>query len=248
MRQKIVIANWKMNGDKASAARLVAHFKSRINTQAIVAVCPPFVYLQQLQKLLEGSAIMLGAQNVNANTKGAFTGEISIPMLEEFGCKYVLVGHSERRSLFGETDQVVAEKFAAVCASDMTPVLCVGETEQERESDLTEQVILRQLDSAIAQTGIAVFAGAVVAYEPVWAIGTGKTASPEQAQSVHALIRERIASHDQSIGQKLPVLYGGSVKSGNAGELFAKPDIDGGLVGGASLDGDEFAAICLTAG
>lgn len=198
--------------------------------------------------MLKSSTLKLGAQNVNANESGAFTGEVSIGMLKEFGCDYIIIGHSERRSLFGESDQIVAEKFVAVRSSGLVPVLCVGETEQERESGLTEEVILRQLDAVISHAGIALFAESVVAYEPVWAIGTGKTASPEQAQSVHALIRSRIVAHDEAIAERLPILYGGSVKSGNAGEIFAKPDIDGGLVGGASLDADEFAAICIAAG
>lgn len=249
MRRSLVIANWKMNGSKAVVDQLLTAFNANVaNSAAEVVVCPPAVYMAQAQDLLSESNIALGAQDTSQYSEGAYTGEIALSMLKEFGCCYVLIGHSERRSYYGETDQIVADKFAAVIASGLTPVLCVGESEQEREAGQTETVVLRQLDAAIEATGIDAVGKAIVAYEPVWAIGTGKTATPQQAQDVHRTIRQRIESLDSEIAARLPILYGGSVKADNAAELFAMPDIDGGLVGGASLDSQAFTAICSAAG
>lgn len=208
------------------------------------AVCVPFPYLAQAQQLLRGSSVKWGAQDVHQAEKGAYTGEVSASMLGDFGCHYVLVGHSERRSIYGETSQLVAEKFAAAQKSGLVPVLCVGETLAQREDGTTEAVVAEQLDAVIGLLGVQSLRNAVVAYEPVWAIGTGKTATPEQAQAVHAFIRQRVAGHDGQVAQGLCILYGGSVKASNAVELFAKPDIDGGLIGGASLVAEDFLAIC----
>jgi triosephosphate isomerase len=211
------------------------------------AVCVPFPYLAQAQAALAGSSIAWGAQNVSEHGKGAFTGEVSTSMLLDFGCKYVIVGHSERRSLYGESDELVASKYMAAQAAGLTPILCVGESLDERESGVTEAVVARQLDAVINAAGVGSLAKAVVAYEPVWAIGTGKTATPAQAQAVHAFIRGKIATLDAGIANQLIIQYGGSVKAANAAELMAQPDIDGGLIGGASLVADEFIAICRAA-
>jgi triosephosphate isomerase len=212
--------------------------------KAGVAVCVPFPYLAQAQAKLAGSAIAWGAQNMSQHAKGAFTGEVSAAMLKDFGCAYVIVGHSERRALYGESDEVVAEKFAAAQAAGLTPILCVGETLDEREGGITETVVGRQLDAVIAKSGVAALARAVVAYEPVWAIGTGKTASPEQAQAVHAFIRGKVRALDAAVADGLIIQYGGSMKPNNAAELLGQPDIDGGLIGGAALNAEEFLAIC----
>lgn len=208
------------------------------------AVCVPFPYLFQAQQKLAGSAVKWGAQDVHQLEQGAYTGEVSAMMLQDFGCSYVIVGHSERRTCYGESSSLVAEKFLAVRQAGMTPILCVGETLEQREAGITESVVAEQLDALIQQGGVQALQNAVVAYEPVWAIGTGKTATSEQAQVVHAFIRQRIAAHDSQIAAELCILYGGSVKANNAAELFAMPDIDGGLIGGASLVADEFLAIC----
>lgn len=208
------------------------------------AVCVPFPYLAQAQQILSGSAVKWGAQNVHQLDKGAYTGEVSAPMLRDFGCSHVIVGHSERRACYGESSQLVAEKFLAAQKAGLTPILCVGETLEQRESGITEQVVAEQLDALILSGGVQALRNAVVAYEPVWAIGTGKTATSAQAQAVHAFIRQRVATHDGKIASGLCILYGGSVKANNASELFAMPDIDGGLIGGASLVADEFLAIC----
>lgn len=208
------------------------------------AVCVPFPYLAQAQQLLRGTPVKWGAQNVHQLEKGAYTGEVAASMLCDFGCRYVIVGHSERRSLYGETSQLVAEKFAAAQKTGLVPILCVGETLEQREKDSTEAVVAEQLDAVIKLLGVLSLRNAVLAYEPVWAIGTGKTASPQQAQAVHAFIRRRIAGLDGQVAQGLCILYGGSVKASNAAELFAMPDIDGGLIGGASLVAEEFLAIC----
>jgi triosephosphate isomerase len=210
-------------------------------------VCPPFVYLAEVAAALEDSGILLGAQDAASEAQGAYTGEVSTPMLREVGCSHVIVGHSERRALFGETDPVVARKFAAVRSGGAIPILCVGETLAERESGQTTGVVTRQLAAVLDGVALAEFAGSIVAYEPVWAIGTGRTASPEQAQEVHALLRSIVASRDARIAGELRILYGGSVKGSNAPALFAMPDIDGGLVGGASLDAADFVAICRAA-
>jgi triosephosphate isomerase len=246
MRKKLVAGNWKMHGSLAENAALLAAIKPAL--QGIeAAVCVPFPYLAQVQATLAGTTLSWGAQNVSEQSKGAFTGEVSASMLLDFGCRYVIVGHSERRSLYGESDALVAKKYMAAQAAGLTPILCVGESLAERESGVTEAVVARQLDAVIDAAGVASLGRAVVAYEPVWAIGTGKTASPEQAQAVHAFIRGKVAGLDAGIAAGLVIQYGGSVKAGNAAELMAQPDIDGGLIGGASLLADEFIAICRAA-
>ncbi|MFN3544333.1 MAG: triose-phosphate isomerase [Thiobacillus sp.] len=246
MRKKLVAGNWKMNGSLAENAALLAAIKPAL-AGIEAAVCVPFPYLAQVQAALAGSSIAWGAQNLSEHAKGAFTGEVSASMLLDFGCTYVIVGHSERRSLYGESDDAVAKKYIAAQAAGLTPILCVGESLQERETGVTEQVVARQLDAVIAAAGVASLAKAVVAYEPVWAIGTGKTATPEQAQAVHAFIRGKVAALDPAVAAGLVIQYGGSVKASNAAELMAQPDIDGGLIGGASLVAEEFVAICRAA-
>ena len=235
-----------MHGSLAENAALLRALKAALADVESV-VCVPYPYLAQVQAELAGTSIAWGAQNVSEHAKGAFTGEVSTTMLKDFGCGYVIVGHSERRSLYGETDAVVARKYQAVQAAGMTPILCVGESLEERESGVTEKVVARQLDAVIDAAGVGSLGKAVIAYEPVWAIGTGKTASPEQAQAVHAFIRGRVAALDASIADQLIIQYGGSVKAANASELMAQPDIDGGLIGGASLVADDFVAICRAA-
>lgn len=246
MRRKIVAGNWKLHGSRTDNAQLIEALVAGFNAAAGVdcLVCPPFVYLHEIARLLHGSSLGLGAQDVCAEVQGAFTGEVSASMLRDVGCQYVLVGHSERRSLYGESDALVARKFAAALARGLTPILCVGEQLAERESGQTQTVIARQLDAVLAVSPVSSLTRAVIAYEPVWAIGTGLTASPEQAQEIHAFVRARIAASDATIAAAVPVLYGGSVKASNAAELFAMPDIDGGLIGGASLKAEEFLAIC----
>jgi triosephosphate isomerase len=246
MRQPLVAGNWKMNGSRASVKELVEGLKAGIGavTNAEVAVCPPFVFLADVQPMLEGSGIALGAQNCASEDFGAFTGEVAAPMLADFGCRYVIVGHSERRSLYGESDEAVAIKFAKVQAHGMTPILCVGETLGEREQGVTEQVVERQLNAVIQHSGIAALTKAVVAYEPVWAIGTGVTATPEQAQEVHSFVRRMLGKLDAGVAEGLRILYGGSMKGSNAAELIGQADVDGGLIGGASLKADEFLTIC----
>ncbi|MBF8268441.1 MAG: Triosephosphate isomerase [Gammaproteobacteria bacterium] len=245
-RRSLIAANWKMNGTLASIRPLVQGVLAGVakGCQAEVALCAPAIYLAEVGQLLKGSSIALGAQNVSNHESGAYTGEISTAMLQDYACRYVIVGHSERRNLYGETDQQVAEKFMRVQASGMTPILCVGELLEEREAGNTEEVVARQLDMVIQQADIAAFANAVLAYEPVWAIGTGRTATSEQAQEVHAFIRLRLARHDNRIADKIRIQYGGSVKAANARELFSMADVDGGLIGGASLKADEFLGIC----
>jgi triosephosphate isomerase len=246
MREKLVAGNWKMHGSLAENAALLAAIKSALDGIEAV-VCVPFPYLAQAQAALAGSSIAWGAQNLSEHAKGAFTGEVSAAMLRDFGCSYVLVGHSERRSLYGESDEWVASKYIAAQAAGLIPILCVGESLEERESGATETVVARQLDAVIKAAGVGSLAKAVIAYEPVWAIGTGKTASPEQAQAVHAFIRGKIAALDAGVAAQLIIQYGGSVKAANAAELMVQPDIDGGLIGGASLVADEFIAICRAA-
>jgi triosephosphate isomerase len=246
MRKKLVVGNWKMHGSLAENQKLLQGVLSSLGDakSAACAVCVPFPYLAQAQSLLSGTTIAWGAQNVSQHAKGAFTGEVSAMMLKDFGCSYVIVGHSERRALFGDDDATVAAKFQAALAAGLTPILCVGETLNERHSGLTEQIVARQLDCVLDAAGVAAFARAVVAYEPVWAIGTGKTATPQEAQAVHQFIRQRISARDKAVADKLPILYGGSVKAANAAQLLSLPDIDGGLIGGASLIAEEFVAIC----
>jgi triosephosphate isomerase len=245
MRQPLVAGNWKMNGSLDSIKALVEGIKAGLDsvTTAELAVCPPFVYITQVAAMLDGSSIALGAQDVNDRESGAHTGEIAPGMLTDVGCKYAIVGHSERRSIYGESDEFTARKFAAARQAGLVPILCVGELLEEREQGITEQVVSRQLDAIIDLEGVGALADAVIAYEPVWAIGTGKTASPQQAQDVHAFIRGMIAREDAAVAEKVQILYGGSVKGSNAAELFAMADIDGGLIGGASLDANEFLSI-----
>lgn len=211
------------------------------------AVCVPFPYLAQAQSVLSGTCVSWGAQNLSEQAQGAFTGEVSAAMLQDFACRYVLVGHSERRAIYGESSALVAEKFAAALAAGLRPVLCVGETLAQREAEQTVEVVSAQMDAVLIRVGVAAFSGAVVAYEPVWAIGTGRTATSGQAQEVHAAIRAQIASADAKVADGLQILYGGSVKPSNAAELFGMPDIDGGLIGGASLVASDFLAICRAA-
>ncbi len=241
MRAKLVVGNWKMNGGLRANAALLAALTAEWNPAADrpIAVCVPFPYLGQAQAALTGTPIAWGAQNVSEHASGAHTGEVAASMLVDFGCRYALVGHSERRQFYGDTDAGVAAKAAALLAAGVTPIVCVGETLAEREAGTTEAVVLRQLDAVLAVVA-AQAAQLVVAYEPVWAIGTGRTASSEQAQAVHATLRARLAAAGAA---DIPLLYGGSVKADNAAALFAMPDIDGGLIGGASLKAGEFLAI-----
>jgi len=238
-----------MHGSRAENASLVQSLLDGVSAEggAEVVIFPPFVYLWELARQLRGSNIGLGAQSVCADTIGAFTGEISAAMLADVGCRYVLVGHSERRCIYREDDAMVARKFLAAQGQKLVPLLCVGETLEEREGGQTLAVIQRQLAAVLDVAGVAALGNAIVAYEPVWAIGTGKNATPEQAQDVHAHIRGIVASHDARIAADLRVLYGGSVKGGNAAELFSQPDVDGGLIGGASLKAEEFLKICAAA-
>ncbi|RMF96779.1 MAG: triose-phosphate isomerase [Gammaproteobacteria bacterium] len=246
MRTPLVAGNWKLNGSRAENAVLLSGIRAGLGKLrgCEVMVCPPFVYLAEIATEIAGSGLLLGAQDVAAQARGAYTGEVSAAMLADVGCSHVIVGHSERRSLFGETDTIVAEKYLAAQAAGLVPVVCVGETLAEREAGETQAVVRRQLRAVLEAGGAAALAMAVIAYEPVWAIGTGMTASPEQAQQVHADIRAQVAAADAKIASGLRILYGGSVKGGNAAALFAMPDIDGGLIGGASLDAAEFLAIC----
>jgi triosephosphate isomerase len=243
MRVKLVAGNWKMHGSLASNLGLLHAVREGANGTAEIAVCVPYPYLAQARSVLDGSVVAWGAQDVSEHAQGAYTGEVSGSMLADFGCRYSLVGHSERRSFYGDTDDVVAAKFAAAQRAGLIPILCVGESLAEREAGITGAVVTRQIDAVLASSGVGAFAKAVVAYEPVWAIGTGRTASPAQAQEVHALIRARFASESADISGGLRILYGGSVKAGNARELFGQPDIDGGLIGGASLVAADFLAI-----
>lgn len=246
MRQPLIAGNWKMNGTKTSAEALLLNVIAGASTisQAEIAVCPPFPFLFLGERLLAGTSVRLGAQNVCTKDVGAYTGEVSAAMLADVGCRYVICGHSERREYYGETDAIIAEKLAACISQDMHPIVCVGETLQQREQDLTEAVIAGQLDSVIDQVGIEAFDHVEIAYEPVWAIGTGMTATPDQAQKVHAFIRQRIAERNQAVAGKIRILYGGSMKAANARDLLSQADIDGGLIGGASLIASDFLAIC----
>lgn len=249
MRTPLVAGNWKMNGSLASVRELLAGLKAGIDEVKVadVAVCPPAVFIPEVQAQLSGTSIAWGGQDVSVHESGAYTGEISGSMLTDFGCKYVIIGHSERRSYHGETDLQVAEKFAAARKAGLIPLFCVGETQEERESGITERVVARQIDAVIEHCGVDMLGEGVIAYEPVWAIGTGLTASPEQAQEVHAFIRERVAGGSASVAEGLRILYGGSMKPDNAAELLAKADIDGGLIGGASLTAKDFLGICTAA-
>ena len=244
MRRKIVAGNWKLHGTRAFATQLVGELAAAGTKPGVeMVVLPPMPYLGDLIEDFEGSAIAFGAQDVSSNEKGAYTGEVSAAMLVDVGARYGLVGHSERRQYHAESSELVARKFLAAKNAGLVPILCVGETLEQREAGQTETVIAAQLEPVLALVGVEAFEGAVVAYEPVWAIGTGRTASPAQAQAVHAFIRGVVGGHDARIADYLPLLYGGSVKPDNAAELFAQPDVDGGLVGGASLVAADFLAI-----
>jgi len=246
MRRKLVVGNWKMHGRLASNTVLLNKIVAGVRELkgADFAVCVPYPYLSLSQSLLQGTNVAWGAQNVNQYEEGAFTGAVSPGMLTDFGCRYVIIGHSERRGLFHESNEIASAKYDAALKAGLTPIFCVGETLAEREANVTEQVVATQLDAVLECAGTKSLFKAVVAYEPVWAIGTGKTASPEQAQAVHTFIRQRVAGHDGQIANGLCILYGGSVKAANAAELFAMPDIDGGLIGGASLVAEDFLEIC----
>jgi triosephosphate isomerase (TIM) len=248
MRARLVAGNWKMHGSLRANAGLLGSLKAELKqTRGLnYAVCAPFPYLAQVSAALAGSAIAWGAQDLSEHDAGAYTGEVSGAMLKDFGCRFVIVGHSERRKLHGEADERVAAKFIAAERAGLTPILCVGETLEQRERGETESVVGRQLDAVVGAAGAAAISKAVLAYEPVWAIGTGRNATPQQAQEVHAFARARLAARDKALAG-LTILYGGSVKPGNAKELFAMPDIDGGLIGGASLVAEDFAAICAAA-
>jgi triosephosphate isomerase (TIM) len=241
MRDKLIVGNWKMNGGLATNARLLDRLASewRGDGKRVLAVCVPTPYLAQAQSALTGSMVAWGAQDVSEHAGGAYTGDVSAPMVAEFGCRYALVGHSERRRLHGESDAVVAAKARAALVAGLTPIACVGETLEQRERGETEAVVARQVDAVIAAAEPET-ARTVIAYEPVWAIGTGRTASPAQAQAVHAVLRARLAA---AHAKDVCILYGGSVKASNAAALFEMPDVDGALVGGASLDADEFLLI-----
>lgn len=245
MRQPLVAGNWKMNGTRESVAELLDGIKAGIGDVRVaeMAVCAPAIFIGDVQSRLEGTPIAWGGQDLSVHDKGAFTGEISASMLTDYGCKYVIIGHSERRSYHAESDALVAEKFEVALEGGLIPVFCIGETLEEREGGITEEVVARQVDAVIDRLGVAALARGVVAYEPVWAIGTGKTATPDQAQEVHAFIRSRVASRDAAVADGLRILYGGSMNAGNAAELLACADIDGGLIGGASLKAEDFLAI-----
>jgi len=246
MRTKLVVGNWKMNASRSANAALVAELLATHGAWGCeAAVCPPAPYLWQLGELLAGSAIAWGAQDCSAHEPGAYTGEVAASMLDEFGCRYVIVGHSERRAMHAETDQVVADKAKTALAHHLTPIVCVGETLAQREAGETDIVVKRQLSVVIHSLAHCI-SQVVVAYEPVWAIGTGLTASPEQAQAVHAMLRAQLHAATEK-ADRMRILYGGSVKADNAAALFAQPDIDGGLIGGASLKAADFAAICRAA-
>ncbi|MBT3010228.1 MAG: triose-phosphate isomerase [Candidatus Thiodiazotropha sp. (ex Lucina aurantia)] len=249
MRRPLVAGNWKMNGSLESVRSLLDGIGRGVGDvkSAEVAVCPPYIYLPEVEKLLSGSDIAWGGQDLSTESSGAYTGEVAASMLNDFGCKYVIVGHSERRTYHAESDQLVAKKYAVARAAGLVPILCIGETLEEREAGTTNEVVARQLDAVIVLEGVDALAHGVIAYEPVWAIGTGKTATPDQAQEVHAFIRSRVAEKSSEVAEGLRILYGGSMKPGNAAELIGKPDIDGGLIGGASLTAEDFLGICTAA-
>jgi triosephosphate isomerase len=238
-----------MNGTLGSVRELLAGLKAGIGDMAKceVAVCPPYVFIPLTQAELSGTSVPWGGQNLSTEQSGAFTGEVAASMLLDFGCTYVIVGHSERRTLYGEDDALVAKKYSVARSAGLKPILCVGETLEEREKGITEEVVARQLDAVIEREGVESLAGGVIAYEPVWAIGTGVTATPEQAQDVHDYIRKRVAQHSADVAAGVRILYGGSMKPGNAAELMAKADIDGGLIGGAALKAEDFLGICKAA-
>ncbi|NVJ58922.1 MAG: triose-phosphate isomerase [Gammaproteobacteria bacterium] len=248
-RRKLVAGNWKMNGSPQSVDKLVTELCDLplSELESTVVICPPALFVSQVMSQAS-IKMVVGGQNCSDKIEGALTGEISPRMLKQLGCEYVILGHSERRQVFSESDELIANKVDTAIKEGLTPILCVGESLEQREKDETSSVIRAQLDAVKQVIGIDSFAKVVIAYEPIWAIGTGKTASPEQAQEVHADIRQWMASSDESIAASVTILYGGSVKSSNAAELFAQNDIDGGLIGGASLDSQEFFKICQSAG
>ena len=249
MRDFLVAGNWKMNGSTAANEALVSGIVDGVpeSNSVRLLVCPPYPYLAAVAGMVSGSRVALGAQNVSEHESGAFTGETASSMLKDVGCQYVIVGHSERRAIYGETSEQVAAKFQAAKAAGLIPILCIGETLEEREAGATEKVIDEQLDAVLNTAGAAGFEDAVIAYEPVWAIGTGMTATPEQAQDVHKHIRARLAEQDANLAEKVQILYGGSMKGENAPGLLCMPDIDGGLIGGASLKANDFLAIAEAA-
>ena len=249
MREFLIAGNWKMNGSDAANHELVSGIAAGVPAGSgfSLLVCPPYPYLAAVGSALDGTPVKLGAQNVSEHESGAYTGEVAPAMLKDVGCEYVIVGHSERRAMYGESSFQVAAKFQAAQAAGLTPILCVGETLEEREDGSTESVVDFQLNAVFDAAGIGAFASAVIAYEPVWAIGTGKTATPEQAQDVHRHIRGRLAALDAGIAENVQILYGGSMKGENAAGLLAMPDIDGGLIGGASLKANDFLAIAAAA-
>jgi triosephosphate isomerase len=247
MRRNLIAGNWKMNGSRRSVRALLRSLVEGIGagrSNLDIVVCPPALFVPMTEQLISGSRLMLGAQNAAFESSGAFTGEIAPEMFKEFSVNYVITGHSERRILFGESDQVISRKFAAALNASLVPILCVGETLAQRDSGEAERVVTAQLEAVLADSSIASFASAVIAYEPIWAIGTGHTASPEQAQDMHRHIRSVLAVRDETLAAQIQIIYGGSVNAANAEQLFAQPDIDGGLVGGASLNAEEFIAIC----
>ena len=245
MRKTIVAGNWKMNASKETVNSLIEGILSGVNeTTSEVIVCAPFPYLSQVESLINNSKLMLGAQNLNVNPAGAFTGEVSADMIKDFGAQHVIVGHSERRSLYGETNAIVAEKTKAAIGAGLTPLLCVGESLEDRESGKTEAIVEEQINAVIDLIGIEAFDQVIIAYEPVWAIGTGLTASPEQAQTVHLFIRNLLANSSEKIAKRTPILYGGSMNAANAADLISCSDIDGGLIGGAALKAEDFLQIC----
>jgi triosephosphate isomerase len=249
MRQVLVAGNWKMNGSRESIRALLDGVKAGMDDvkNAEVAVCAPAIYIPLVEELLSGSAVSWGGEDLSVHEAGAYTGEIAASMLNDFHCKYVIIGHSERRTYHGESDELVAEKYETAMSAGLVPIFCIGETLDEREQGITNDVVARQIDAVINKLGVAALAKGVIAYEPVWAIGTGKTATPEQAQEVHAFIRGRIAESDATVADAVQILYGGSMNAGNASELLAQADIDGGLIGGASLKPDDFLAIAKAA-
>jgi triosephosphate isomerase (TIM) len=249
MRRPLVAGNWKMNGSLESVRSLLDGIKNGIGAvnNAEVAVCPPYVYIPEAQKKLNGTEISWGGQDLSIEASGAYTGEVAASMLNDFGCKYVIVGHSERRTYHAESDELVAKKFAVARDAGLVPILCVGETLEQRESGITNEVVARQMNAVVDLVGIDALSDGVIAYEPVWAIGTGVTATPEQAQEVHAFIRGLIAEKSAEVAEVIRILYGGSMKPDNAQELIEKPDIDGGLIGGASLKAEDFLGICSAA-
>ncbi|WP_439239488.1 triose-phosphate isomerase [Lonepinella sp. BR2919] len=249
VRKPLVMGNWKLNGSKAFTKELIEGLKKELQgvTGCGVAIAPPVMYLAEAEAALAGSEIALGSQNVDINVQGAFTGDISTAMLKDFGAKYIIIGHSERRTYHKESDEFIAKKFGVLKEAGLVPVLCIGESEAENEAGKTQEVCTRQIDAVINALGVEAFNGAVIAYEPIWAIGTGKSATPAQAQAVHKFIRDHIAAKSQAVADQVIIQYGGSVNDANAAELFTQPDIDGALVGGASLKAPAFAVIVKAA-